>query len=195
MPISKIASRMNIQPVSVNQMMHQLEACGLVVYEPYKGVHLTEEGQVYANKVLRRRRLWECFLVERLGVPPVEADALACNLEHTIPIRTADLLADYLGHPNISPQGKAIPKSETELDPTRGISLSSLPLDVPAEVVRMEVDREERTFLEQSGLLTGKELRVMGIGQSGIALIQMENQLTLRLAKKLMDSIWVQPRE
>jgi DtxR family Mn-dependent transcriptional regulator len=83
-PVSRLAEELAVLPVSVNQMIHKLEESGLVKYTQYKGVTLTETGIRQANNILRSRRLWEVFLVERLHYIPDEAESLACRLEHAV---------------------------------------------------------------------------------------------------------------
>ena len=95
LPLSHIAKKMSLQPVSVNQMVRKLEADGLVHYHPYKGVELTSQGQSVAYRTLRNRRLWEVFLVDQLNVPFQEADAMACDLEHVTPDAIAQSLSKF----------------------------------------------------------------------------------------------------
>ena len=65
--IARVAERLGVSPVSANEMMKRLVEQELLVHERYKGVMLTENGRFYANSVIRRQRLWECFLVDRLN--------------------------------------------------------------------------------------------------------------------------------
>lgn len=79
-PISQLAEHLSHSPVSVNEMCHKLVERRWATYQPYKGVRLTPEGITLAHQVLRRRRLWEIFLLERLGADADEARAFACHL-------------------------------------------------------------------------------------------------------------------
>ena len=95
-PIPALAEVMNILPVSTNQMIRKLEETGLVHYLPYKGVQLTEAGQVIAEQVRRQHQLWEVFLVEYLKFPPQTADSLACRFEHIMSDAEVEHLAAFL---------------------------------------------------------------------------------------------------
>lgn len=106
---SVIASELEVSPVSANEMIKKLAERELLTYEPYKGVSLTAEGKEIAACILRRRRLWGVFLSERLGVDSTRADEIACDLEHITPDEVADLLSEYLGHPEEGPKGTPIP--------------------------------------------------------------------------------------
>ena len=85
LPISRLAERLQVQPVSANQMIKKLAKDGFVEYVPYKGVCLTEKGKKRAASIVRHRRLWEVFLVRELGMTLEDADALACDMEHITP--------------------------------------------------------------------------------------------------------------
>ena len=130
-PLSQVADQLQIQPVSANQMVRKLEGTGLVDYTPYKGVALTQDGWRQACQILRHRRLWEVFLVERLHFSPIEADQLACRLEHIFPSDAAERLADYLGSPVVSPDGKRIPDPESDTRVQSGVLLSELKIGGP----------------------------------------------------------------
>ena len=111
-PVAQLACELAIAPVSANQMIRKLEEVKLLYYTPYKGVELTEAGWQAALDILRHRRLWEVFLVEKLHYTPQEAEVLACRLEHNLPPEAAARLAAFLGHPTSSPQGHPIPNQD-----------------------------------------------------------------------------------
>ena len=92
-PLTLLAEELAVLPVSANQMVHKLEQEGILDYVPYKGVAMRPEGRRLANRTLRRRRLWELFLVDRLGLPFAEADALACRMEHITSAEVTERLA------------------------------------------------------------------------------------------------------
>ena len=69
-PLTRLASELDVQPVSVNQMVKKLEEAGKVIYVPYKGGSLSAKGKKQALHILRHRRLWEVFLVEKLHFTP-----------------------------------------------------------------------------------------------------------------------------
>ena len=97
-PMAEIAQRLEVSVPSVHEMVNKLSDRGLVTYEPYKGVHLTEPGMEIACRVLRTRRLWATFLVEHLGFEPEDADRQACELEHVTADEAVERLAAFLGN-------------------------------------------------------------------------------------------------
>ena len=112
--LSRLAEAMAISPVSVNEMCHKLMDKGLVTYIPYKGVLLTASGEAQISSLLRRRRLWVVFLEEKLGLDEVQAEAVACQLEHVTPCEVADRLDAYLGYPRTTAQGRPIPPQHVQ---------------------------------------------------------------------------------
>ena len=192
-PISKVADVLEITNISANQMVHHLEELGLVNYTPYKGVDFTELGWKTAERLLRSRRLWEVFLVEHLQYAPEDAEPIACNLEHTISEETANRLADYLGWPQVSPQGKPIPYCDKQGTIKTGVLLSNLTAGTTGMVIAMQVGESERTFLQQTGIIVGCQLAVMGSQHDGIFLIQCGKHVPVSITKDLAQKIYIKP--
>lgn len=189
-PISLLAAELSIQPVSANQMVHKLAEEAFVEYLPYKGVKLTARGQEAAQQVLRDRRLWEVFLVEHLALPPSEADALACRLEHITAEEVSGRLARFLDYPAVSPQGYPIPgvKGERILEATQ--PLTSLAAGETGEVMRLEVDPLTRTFLEAEGLRPSARVSAVAIGSGGVMLLAV-GESRLQLSKQVTDKVFI----
>lgn len=189
-PIPRLAGELSIQPVSANQMVHKLAEEELVEYLPYKGAQLTPKGQEIAQKVLRDRRLWEVFLVEHLELPPSEADALACRLEHITAEGIAGRLANYLGQPSLSPQGLPIPEVEGEAFALPFRPLSDLAVGESGEVMRLEGDQTTLAFLASEGLRPGLRVKPLAIGGSGAMLLEVGGN-RLHLARAIADKILI----
>ena len=189
-PISRLAKELDIQPVSANQMVHKLAEDGLVTYTPYRGVELTPEGSQVTSVVLRRRRLWEVFLVDQLGIMPKEADALACRLEHITPRMVIDRLDDFLSHPALSPQGLPIPTADQAVPEDNLLSLSQIPVGREQLVVGVRADEVTCAFLEAEGLQPGTLIRPLAISDCGAMLLQVgENRI--HLAPDLVSDVMV----
>jgi DtxR family Mn-dependent transcriptional regulator len=189
-PISRLAQELSVLPVSANQMVRKLDELGLVHYIPYKGAELTQTGADHARQVLRHRRLWEVFLVDKLALPISEADALACRLEHLTPEDVANRLDTYLEHPESSPQGLPIPKINTthHLDrPERTAAM--LEIGETAEITAVEAPDAVRNFLYDAGLRSGAKLTLLG--QSEHAYLFSTAGGTLQLETGIAQSIQV----
>jgi DtxR family Mn-dependent transcriptional regulator len=188
--ISQLADALSIKPVSANQMIHKLSEDGLVQYEPYKGVALLPEGQRKTRRVLRHRRLWEFFLVELLDVPPQEADALACRLEHITPIEIAEQLSKYLGEPTTSPQGKSIPDIDGEVYLKPIEPLSALEAGRSGEVIHIEQDDAISDYLKTAGIKPGVEVDVLAASDRGLMLVR-EGEHHLSLTSEAAERILI----
>jgi len=192
-PVAQVAELLGVTSISANQMIHHLEEIGLVTYTPYKGVAFTEEGWQTAVKILQIRRLWEVFLVEHLQYDPEKAEMLACRLEHAISEETAQRLAEFLGWPKISPQGKAIPQVDLETSLNTGFPLANLPADTRCVVTAILSGEAERAFLRQSGVIVSSEIQILGSQQNGPCLIKTASGVTLNLSAEFSNAILVNP--
>ena len=124
--IANVADRLDVTAVSANEMMKRLTEQGFISRTPYKGVELTENGRVAAYSVIRRQRLWECFLVDNLKLGWAGAYEAACRLEHATSNVLAESLSAYLGNPTACPHGHPIPTAAGELAVLQGRSLLQL---------------------------------------------------------------------
>ncbi|MGB6045978.1 MAG: metal-dependent transcriptional regulator [Flavobacteriales bacterium] len=104
-----LAEKLNIKASSVTVMLKKLAEKGLLKHEPYYGVKLTAKGKAAALKLVRKHRLWETFLVERLGFGWDEVHEVAEQLEHVRSTKLTENLAEYLGDPAFDPHGDPIP--------------------------------------------------------------------------------------
>ncbi len=192
-PLSRLADSLSVSPVSVNEMCHRLQDDGLVIYRPYKGASLTDEGERRAFHILRRHRLWEVFLVDRLGFDYEQAHEIACQLEHATPDLLADRLDIFLEHPAVNPQGEPIPRDDAAGPPRILIPLVKLPVGRRGQVVRWDVSPSARTFLTEQGLRPGVTLEVTAIaGESVLVLVDGQH---ISLARDLAKAVQVEMKE
>ncbi len=186
-PLSQLAEALSISPVSVNEMCRKLQDQGLVIYRPYKGASLTSEGEQRAHYILRRHRLWEVFLVEKLGFAYEEAHEAACEMEHATPKTVADRLDGFLQYPSVNPQGDPIPRRDGSIPPRTLVALTALPAGQRAHVVRCDVSDAARAFLEEQGVRPGASLTVVAAAADSI-LVQV-GEAKLSLARGLSEAI------
>jgi len=191
-PIPDIADSLNVQPVSVNQMVKKLANEGLVSYLPYKGVQLTTEGTIIATKILRHRRLWEIFLVKHLHLDLEQADAIACHIEHHTTERMGQRLSEFLDHPSVCYHGKPIPHLEGN-QPRLNLSIPLAQLELGQAAPIMEISTDEITsrYLNKQGLRPGVRVKLMAIGSKGDFLLESDDgrlQITKALAEEILVS-------
>jgi len=189
-PIPALAQELAVSPVSANEMGRKLTDKGLVRYEPYKGVTLTPEGEAQAQQILCRRRLWEVFLVEKLGLEPDEAEDMACRFEHVTPERLAGQLAAYLDYPSVSPQNEPIPYQNGTPAPQSLRSLASLSVGEASQVVEVAADETTKAFLHRQGIEAGSPVTVLAVSGGGSLLLDVSGR-RLSLAQAIAGDVKV----
>lgn len=108
---NKIADYLGTSAASVTDMLKKLSEKELVLYEKYKGVSLSNDGKVVATDLIRKHRLWEVFLFDKLDYSWDEVHPIAEQLEHIKSSTLIDRLDDYLGNPKFDPHGDPIPNA------------------------------------------------------------------------------------
>src|ERR1700744_1137642 len=108
---NQIAAALNTKAASVTDMLKKLADKQLINYTPYQGVTLTAEGEKIALLIIRKHRLWEYFLVEKLNFKWDEVHDVAEELEHISSPELIDRLDDFMGNPKYDPHGDPIPDS------------------------------------------------------------------------------------
>ena len=189
-PLSLLAETLAISPVSVNEMCRKLQDQGLVVYQPYKGALLTDLADERACHILRRHRLWEVFLVDKLGFDYDEAHDNACQLEHATPNAVADQLDHYLDYPPVNPVGEPITRCEVPLPSMTTVALSTLPAGLRGRVIRCDIEGASQSFLEEQGIRPGAWLSV--VAAAGDSVLVQVGQGHISLARDLAEALQVQ---
>ncbi|AHM58817.1 iron (metal) dependent repressor, dtxr family protein [Flammeovirgaceae bacterium 311] len=133
-----LADAMQTKPASATDMIRKLAAKELVDYEKYRGLQITDLGRRQALKIVRRHRLWEVFLVQKLGFMWDEVHDIADQLEHVQSSLLTDRLDQYLGFPKYDPHGDPIPDAAGEFVIKPKILLTELPVQQPATVVAVK---------------------------------------------------------
>ncbi len=192
LPLSDIARSLSLQPVSVNQMVRKLECEGLVHYHPYKGVELTHKGQSIADRILRNRRLWQLFLVDRLHVSLQAADVMACDLEHVTPDDIAQRLSKFLDDPAVGPGGQPIPRVDGDQIKHQGMSLSQLEVGKSAQIIGVDSQAGFDRFLSGEGLRPGAEITLVAVGAQGTRLVAAD-QGYVEINADIADAIQLIP--
>jgi DtxR family Mn-dependent transcriptional regulator len=157
-----LAAVLDRSAASVTNMVKALAEQGLLEHEPYHGVRLTQRGETTALGIIRRHRVIETYLIERLGYTWDGVHVEAERLEHAASDDLVDRMASALGDPLEDPHGAPIPSPDGVIESRDLDLLIDLPSGVPA-VVR-EVSDEDAARLRQlasAGFLLGKEIVVL----------------------------------
>ncbi len=179
--IGRVAERLGVTPASANEMMKRLGESDYIDHLPYKGVTLTDSGRRLANSVIRRQRLWECFLVERLKLDWARAYEMACDLEHATAPEVTEALAAFLDHPARCPHGNPIPDPANPSPTLRLRPLSELSAGDSGCIRAMTPESSAvLAYLAERNLLPGWQVDVIEVAP-------MEGPLTLRLGRPAGD--------
>lgn len=158
---SRLAARLHTTPASVTDMVKKLSEKALLDYKPYKGVALTEPGQRAALKVIRKRRLWEVFLVEHLEFTWDAVHEIAEQLEHIESAELTQRLDRHLGYPRFDPHGDPIPDEAGNFLPRATRKLVSISVGQRVRVAAVALHTPEfLRYLDRLGLTIGTELTV-----------------------------------
>ncbi len=157
-----IAEELNTKPASVSDMLKKLSSKNLVNYIRYKGVSLTEKGKSVALWIVRKHRLWEVFLVEKLKFNWDEVHEVAEQLEHIKSRRMIEKLDVYLNFPKFDPHGDPIPDKEGNIAILPTLPLSEVSIGEVVKVVSVsDSDANLLQYLDKVGISIGSELQIV----------------------------------
>ena len=158
---SGIAATLDVQPASVSGMIKRLAESGYVQHVPYRGVRLTESGTRAALRIVRRHRILETYLSERLGYSWDDVHEEAERLEHAASDRLIDRMASALENPRHDPHGAPIPTRSGDVESTDHPSLAEVEPGDSVEIRAVQDDDSDRLrYMEARGLLPGVLLRI-----------------------------------
>jgi DtxR family Mn-dependent transcriptional regulator len=188
-----LAERLNTKPASVTDMMKKLKAKKLLHYQPYQGFRLSHEGKKVALDIIRRHRLWEYFLAEKLKFKWDEVHAVAEDLEHVSSKKLIDKLDEYLGYPKFDPHGDPIPDSLGKMENNEQITLAELPVNKTAEVTRVINQSEEMLeLLQHKKINIGTKLEVKRkFGFDHSIEIKIRQQPPFSISEQLAKNIFI----
>lgn len=157
-----LAQELGTSPASVTDMLKKLSEKGLVAYAPYRGVSLSALGRSLAVDMLRKHRLWEVFLFDKLQFTWDEIHELAEELEHIRSKKLTNRLEEFLGFPRFDPHGEPIPDAEGNIAPHNAMPLSEVPPGTDVVIVAVAVQETDfLRYLDRIQVRIGTRLRVL----------------------------------
>ncbi len=191
---TEIAKTLDVKPATANNMIKKLSDKKLIDYQKYGKIQLTNEGKKMALQILRKHRLWETFLYEKLEFDWDEVHEVAEQLEHIYSEKLVDRLDKFLGFPKVDPHGDPIPDSKGKMKPVSRNTLSQIKAGHACKMVAVKDD--SAAFLQyvvKIGLSLNTEIKVIG-KQAFDATIEIEiNGKKKRVSEKFADHILVIP--
>lgn len=193
---NEIAEATQTRAASVTDMLKKLAEKEFIHYKKYQGVSLTEEGQKIALRIVRKHRLWEVFLVDKLGFNWDEIHDLAEQLEHIKSTELTTRLDDFLGTPKFDPHGDPIPDEDGNLPTIATHKISEVSLN--KSMLIMGVSEDSAAFLQHLdhlGLKLGLEIKVVDVSAFDDSLgLLLDNQRTIRISATVAQNIQVGPK-
>jgi DtxR family Mn-dependent transcriptional regulator len=189
-----LAGQMDTKPSSVTDMVKRLSEKGLVHYKKYKGVQLTEEGTRLALRIVRKHRLWEVFLVEKLDFTWDEVHEVAEQLEHIDSEKLIDRLDALLDFPEFDPHGDPIPDKMGRFKTREKKLLSQLP--VPSRCICVGVKDSSTPFLkflDKHHIELGKVIEVLGREPYDHSMQVRIGEDRLQISQQIASNLYVKP--
>ena len=175
---NEIANEIGTSAASVSDMLKKLQEKKLVKYKKYKGVELSKLGKIKAINILRKHRLWETFLVNKLAFGWQEVHDVAEQLEHIKSEELIDKLDAFLNHPKFDPHGEPIPNKKGKIPSRNTIPLNKLKAGEKGLV--MGVNLDEKLFLDY---LTKLNISI-GTEVELLETICFDQSLSIKIAKQ-----------
>ncbi len=192
---NEIAHHQDTSAASVTDMVKRLAEKGLIYYEKYKGVKLTKEGDQKAKALIRKHRLWEYFLVEKLEFEWDEVHVIAEELEHIKSPILTDRLDAFLGFPKYDPHGDPIPDKEGHYTYRTDFLLKDF--GPGQEGVIVGVKNSEAKFLQlldASDLKLGAKVKVVDRFDFDHSLsLQVNGKNETRVSHEVGQNLYVKP--
>lgn len=190
---SDIANAVNIRSASATDMLGKLADKKLVEYEKYYGARLTEKGKSAALNIVRKHRLWEVFLTEKLGFGWDEVHEMAEELEHATSDELSDRLENFLGHPKTDPHGEPIPNKKGELDKLKLFSLSTIRPNMEVELKRISDETPSfLQYLQKNNLVPGVNLIIHNLNDFDESMdIVINGKNSLHISNQAATHLWV----
>jgi len=188
-----LAKELQTRAASVTDMLKKLKTQKLLLYEKYQGFKLSNEGKKVAIQIIRKHRLWEYFLVEKLHFGWEEVHEMAEELEHISSKKLIDRLDEFLGFPKSDPHGDPIPDSLGKFAMKQQISLSELTLNVMAEVSNIsDQSNEMLELLKHKSISIGTKLEIKRKFAFDHSLeLKIKNQQSITISESVAKNVFV----
>ncbi len=193
---NSIAAEVKTRAASVTDMLKKLADKKLIQYQKYQGVKLTAEGRRVALNIVRKHRLWEVFLVEKLDYRWDEVHEIAEQLEHIFSENLTDRLDKFLGFPKFDPHGDPIPDKSGKLTEVASVSLSLV--KAGQQVIMTGVSEHSTVFLrylDEHAIGLGSEISVEQVIAFDQSLkIKVNGKSAITISQHAAKNILVKPR-
>lgn len=190
-----IAEELSVSAASVSEMNTRLVKEDLISHVPYKGVQLTEKGIKSANILIRKHRLWEVFLYEKLNFQWDEVHAEADRLEHASSDLLIERLDKFLDYPKYDPHGGLIPNADGTIDenPIPLYPLASLTISDQFRIQEVVDDEYLLAYLYENNIILNHnyELLKRDVYDGTVIILDIETRKEITISGKAVENIQV----
>lgn len=188
-----IAEKVDAKASSVTDMVKKLADKEVLFYKKYRGVTLSDLGNKIAISVIRKHRLWELFLVEKLNFSWDEVHDVAEQLEHIKSPKLINELDAFLGFPKKDPHGDPIPDKEGKFQKIEKQLLSTLEVNQFGICVGVSDSSSEfLKYLDNNNISLGKKIAVLSKEPFDGSLTILINTKKITVSKKISNNIYIQ---
>jgi DtxR family Mn-dependent transcriptional regulator len=188
-----IAEMMETKASSVTDMIKKLAEKDLVNYKKYQGVSLTEKGKLAAKMIVRKHRLWEVFLVEKLDFSWDEVHDIAEQLEHIKSEQLINKLDDFLGNPTTDPHGDPIPSRDGQILKIEKQLLSELSVKQKGICVGVkDTSSEFLKYLDKQKIALGSKIEILSKESFDLSFKINVDGVVLTISNKIASNLFVE---
>jgi DtxR family transcriptional regulator, Mn-dependent transcriptional regulator len=190
---NSISEVLKTKPASVSDMLKKLSQKEVINYVKYQGVTLTELGKKTALQVIRKHRLWEVFLVEKLKFNWDEVHEIAEQMEHIQSRLLIERLDEFLGYPSYDPHGDPIPDESGQIKAKSQICLSEAKIGVHGIAIGLkETSPLFLQYLDKAGIYIGAKIKLIDKIEFDLSMeIQIDNKKTLIVSNEVAKNIFI----
>ncbi len=190
-PTNAVAEMMSTKASSATDMVKRLAEKKLLHYKPYQGVRLTSEGKKHAIQVIRKHRLWETFLVEKLDFSWEEVHEIAEQLEHIKSEKLTNRLDKFLDFPKVDPHGDLIPDKAGNFPDIDKVKLSNCHPGDKGVLVAVEDSKEFLIYLDNQNISLHDNIEVLKQEQFDKSFIIQINGEKKSISEKIAKNLFL----
>ncbi|GAA4797975.1 metal-dependent transcriptional regulator [Olivibacter ginsenosidimutans] len=189
---NQIAAQLHVRPATATDMLKKLKEKGLVDYQKYGKISLTETGRMHAVHIVRKHRLWETFLFDKLGFSWDEVHEVAEQLEHIKSEKLIARLDKHLGYPQFDPHGDIIPTANGDLITEQRKTLAEATIGHKTTVNAVKDNSPEfLQYVSQLGIAIGNQITIKNRFDFDGSMEIEVNDKTATISQKVAENIFI----
>ena len=193
---NELAVSLLVKPSTVNDMLKKLRQKELIQYEKYGKIHLTTEGRKIGMDILRKHRLWESFLYQKLDFTWDEVHEVAEQLEHIQSEKLVEKLDKFLGFPDFDPHGDPIPNKNGEIRLLAKKMLSDAEVGSACKMVAVKDNSAVfLNYVMELGLGINNRIEIISRQDFDESIEISINGVATRVSKKFAQNIYIIPED